>query len=874
MQVMRRATFRLRTYLLRLRPLWWSPRRRRVLVYVIVLAAAGALAATVVELAVKSPNIDKACGRHPFSCGVGSSAVGTAGLALVVSLFWIGLVEQQRIVRRYRRRVLDNPAQMIDGAHEADYQHLVGRTELVSDILDELRSSRRVEPVVVVGESGSGKTAILLMLAHHLAVKGLVPVFLSLRGVQLPQQLEHEASDRFVMEVDVSLRARDLGDRIWRRLRRASRLVLVVDALDEAFHVGPSAGWSHAVRRTFGEVLKLPTVVTSRPGAVPDGLPCARFQVPPLSLDEIQETLRQRLRIRGTADADLKMLVSALGADSVPFFIDIVAQIPDPMGTVGVTASQSVTRNRRALLRAWLGPELAEHGLGLGILALAFMELGSYEAPTGVVLQAAARLGENSTRILEALDFGLSSGVLRRRHQIAEELVYLRHPLLLVFLVGELAVRDWARVEPVLRSSPLPEGSEALAWASLDDVNTALWLDRAASLSHGSAAASAIARVAAEAGAGLPTNFQALVSSTEWLSSDHKRELLRSLPLSQTGSIARTVLLDLLDDPSYAVRWQAASLLAVCGDSDDTIAAWLTQYASDLMNPESSASRSRLLQERGLWFGPGLAHHPSAAQNAGVAAAIGDLAQIVIASSRSGEPGSPGAESSLAQGIKLAASRGAPPPAVPVLEYLVRDARFWFARFESVAAVAHYARTDRTPLMLELVDSASHDEHPLVRAGARSALRSLKDDEEGRWLWHNEREAVEDPALRLQPEALLLLADVVMLLNLGAQGSQQDRDRVATCDRLPLCMRESRERSHLLEARLCPNSCGMRVCPYPISEADYWNRGHFPEAFCRAVRHAAQTIGPPEWFDGSVREYCSIWRQLEEYVPSQKRAGR
>jgi hypothetical protein len=375
-----------------------------------------------------------------------------------------------------------------------------------------------------------------------------------------------------------------------------------------------------------------------------------------------------------------------------------------------------------------------------------------------------------------------------------------------------------------------------------------------------------MSRVAFLSGASLSPNFPEIIAKAEWLSETHEREFIGSLGTLAAEPPLLQTLLHLLTDDTYAIRWESARVLAAIGDAGGVLQSWLDRIASNSKNKQFRADNPLCLQEGALWFGPSLCDPENSTP---FARSFSELFENVKQACNNEEPGCRGAESSLAQGLKLAAVNGGSPIDPDRLRFATTQARFWFARFEATLAMGYLSARGRHE-MEPALEGQEHDPHPFVRAAARAVSNVIEGDRPAERIWINEEEALSVAASVLRPDSLLLLADVALTLSLCSRGSQEQRDKNALRSDLPLCVRSGHDRFRLLSKAQCPNECGFNVCPFQHTAVSYWNRGPFPEAFCRDVRHAVSRVGPPPWYSGSTRSYLAIWIQIERDMSLRK----
>lgn len=844
----------LQTYVLDATPLWWLSRRRRAFLWLAILALVALIATLFVNNVIPLSDPNKSCKARPFYCGVVTSATATVIVVLLASVVWIGVAQQFLVIRRYRKAMYDTPEAFLEGAHFTDSLELLSRRSFCLAVLDELRLTKEPEPVLIVGESGSGKTTFLLSACQELARRGLIPIPIALGGTQLPVSLDQLARERFMQLVDRYLWAIEHGDRIWRRLRRAHRLVLVLDALDEASHTSVYHDWSQMVATMLSSKhLTIPTLLTTRAQSVPDSLRLSRFDLPPLT---IEEALRGASAASGASQSSERLTnaIRNLGAQAVPFFLSLIQYGPDTLS--GTTATQM----RVSVLDSWLAPLLTAFPEELPLLAVAFLQLNTYHAPIESIAETIATLSgisAPSLRLHAAIDASVSYGILRAIHGSSGEMYQLRHPLLLVALASNATVDVWDATAPLWRKSRMPELAEALAWTGIRTNDHERAFRNALSIDSEALALVAVARIAYESHVPLPAEAESLTLRAEWRGVTHKLEFVRLLRDQVASRVWSRMMARLLQDDTYAVRWEAASVIAETTTSVDAMKPLLLVDLLSASEPGYRASHRLVLQEGPLWFGPSLVSHSS---DPALHAAFHRLTDLVRCVSMAGEEGALGSESSLAQGVKLAITQGAAKSELEEALEVTRNANFWFARLESVLTAAYLPGADDFAKLI--IAEALRDPHPFVRAAAKGVERVVKGEPAKRWVWLNERQAIMAPSQELDRRTLMLLGDVVLILSLCAQGSQAERDNNALRNVLPGCMRESRARSRLIEGG-CPEDCEFGMCPYGVSDFGYWNRGPFPPAFSRSIRHAVMKYGPPDWYSGSSASYLSFWRSME-----------
>ena len=198
--------------------------------------------------------------------------------------------------RRLARRVrtIAGPPELLVAADLTPEQIPRGaHSDVYADVAEDLIEVAPVGPQLIVGEAGSGKTSALVGVAGFLAERGMVPVYVSLRGVEELDFLEL-GRQRFLDHVEEHLATEADGARVWRWLLRSRRVVVLADDLDQA---GPAKSADdddkHAVRRALDASRRrgLALAVTARPVGIPQGLALSAVTLRPLTDDLATEAV-------------------------------------------------------------------------------------------------------------------------------------------------------------------------------------------------------------------------------------------------------------------------------------------------------------------------------------------------------------------------------------------------------------------------------------------------------------------------------------------------------------------------------------------------------------------------------------------------------
>ena len=244
---------------------------------------------------------DRNCNDNQFSCGVVVEIVPTV-LALAASfalfLYW----RVRRVTWTHLRNAVKEPWSLVPTATKMD---VVGRQEICRIIERDLHHSAGRRAQIIVGGIGEGKTAVLVGLTEELARRGAVPVAIRLGDATDTLDFSDLAKRQFIDRVNQRLLTEDEGDKVWRRLCRDDRVVVLADGLEEALHDKP--GREAVIRSALAEAKhdKLPLVITSRPDEALRGLNAAVIRLEPLAEREIVHYLRREPRRDGTQMAAL-----------------------------------------------------------------------------------------------------------------------------------------------------------------------------------------------------------------------------------------------------------------------------------------------------------------------------------------------------------------------------------------------------------------------------------------------------------------------------------------------------------------------------------------------------------------------------------------
>jgi hypothetical protein len=227
--------------------------------------------------------LERPCAQFNASCGVvvqilWSPVVLAGGLTFLLWRLW-------RVERWYRQQARDHAQDLVPTAG-TDIDEVVGRDELCAVVMEDLHDRRQGRPHVLVGGVGTGKTAVLVRLTQRLAEEGAIPVPIWLHDVDRDLDFERLGRESFANTVDRRLVSAAEGEKIWRRLRADSKIVVLADGLEEAFigtAVEPERNTLIRVAIEEAYRQKLPLVIASRPHDPLRGTEAAIMELEPLS---------------------------------------------------------------------------------------------------------------------------------------------------------------------------------------------------------------------------------------------------------------------------------------------------------------------------------------------------------------------------------------------------------------------------------------------------------------------------------------------------------------------------------------------------------------------------------------------------------------
>jgi hypothetical protein len=181
----------------------------------------------------------------------------------------------------------------------------------------------------------------------------------------------------------------------------------------------------------------------------------------------------------------------------------------------------------------------------------------------------------------------------------------------------------------------------------------------------------------------------------------------------------------------------------------------------------------------------------------------------------------------------------------------------------------------------EYLSELKNKPHPYLAAAAKlcdrgyaKAIATEEPSSVDPYIWEDEgklvsRRPVElgndsDEPGGLVAEAIQLVGDIVVLLNLNENGDEAQRDAFGKDVNLPYCMHESRDRSELFTSCNGHKGCEFGLCPYQPPVNRLSAHREISAAFCRHQTFRATATAARLW--GSrveTRALRETWRELE-----------
>jgi molybdopterin-guanine dinucleotide biosynthesis protein len=846
-----------------------------------------------------SPAANLACNRKAISCGF-TENVGV--IAIFALAGYASVVGRKRLmaVRHFVRCLYSSPGLLFDTPPADQLTPSISHDQLIHEIGSELSERVASIPIFLYGESGSGKTTLLAELARTLTQSHIIPVPVSVAGQQ-EMNLITDAEHVFRQAINRYLRSDDEGDTIWRFIRRARRVVIVVDGFDEFGSSMSAPSRERELRRACDTACRegLDVVVAVRSWIVDPGGNASIFKIQPFSEDEAAAYLR----LRAKREIDAGLVVGKLRPIlRTPFMLNLLADIPGlevmpldrmctplqaqvaviagyvrQLGIFDDSAQSPDARNRQA----WKG---------LSLFAAALYLSGE---PAATVKEATDLLElhlkadwELTRTVADAVRQGLAQELLEQPS--GNQRVQFSHGLLADFFSSRQLRQQPTWFQRYRSAARLPHHFRAITMSGFDDAGMPdiafiaeheAELEKAALEAPRDPAAIAYGRslINWRAASGDPdlseSLLTALVAARDKATRFDKQGIIEALGL-QRGATGYRVLWEFALDRDFTVRWVAALTIAQGGN--DAMEALGEEFTKAVRECEEAVA-TRTAVKRDLppgvvaWVLPAITENSTG--DFRMAASTLLLRVIALAEG----PIDPLLmEQSLARGFKVAATLNNAIPVDPHSVTFIRNhPRFWYARVNTLHAIAirSAGRPAATPERELIKTMASSDPHPFVKEAARIVHDALAREAGIHTVtWLSESEVLGREHLSLTDEAVALVADVTLLLNLvfcAASDSiwkRQTMPEVAlwvSSPSIPLCLGASPGREELFNGG-CPASCGFKLCPYPKKSNRNTARGDFNQAFCRHERRVVRSAGVRPWQNTSKRRLLEFWHRMEQ----------
>ena len=254
------------------------------------------------------------------------TALGLSAATVVAAMYFV-VWRFRRARRRYLRKAKKHPDEMVKPGTIID--RVVGRDELCDSLVNDLRDREQRRPRVIVGSIGVGKTALLVHLTGRLARKGITPVVLQLRDVQVGSDFDFErlAETKFCDEMQRWVFSRAEAEKVWQRLRYTQdHVVVLADGLEDALKGVEDR--DSRIRKAIADAheAKLPLVVTSRPQKSLESLIAARTVLDPLSEEDALRYVSEGSNWR-TDKRRMDWVVEAADVAESPLYLNIAKDL-------------------------------------------------------------------------------------------------------------------------------------------------------------------------------------------------------------------------------------------------------------------------------------------------------------------------------------------------------------------------------------------------------------------------------------------------------------------------------------------------------------------------------------------------------------------
>lgn len=831
-------------------------------------------------------------------------------LAYLWFYFWVSDKATQKLIEAARRepeRLFPHPREV------GTTTRVIGRESLVEELQTNLTPDFNTGPQIVVGDTGAGKTSLLLALAAKLAEEEVLPIVLSLResgNGSGPLSFRDLARNRFGELVDPYVKTEADADKLWRWMCSHDQVAVLADDLDRCA-AASSDGYKAEIRVALDAARrrKLPLVVTTRPSGLPPDLPDPPIDLAqkPLVMEADGTVVSRILSEAGTRDpAHRKLVEDTVEAGNLlenAFYVDLVARLlradalSPPTGPgkhtvrIGLLDSwrevlcggrhigreeherrDDCLRQVEELALGWLDPEVKrEVGPELSAvragerLDLLYLDDRAVPRFTNEVLHAyfASRaievsdpawlttLGEasDSARVQLAMVFAAAAGKGDRFCELACEKLLANgeddnsdQSLLRAAAAAEIAraggFRELDRKIAKRCIAARPDAGPVAKRAALEQVT----------LLGGNAAIDALWEFGHDAD--YDTRWGAVQKltqrCTETETEDGQRhrdpvglEAYRRLQPKVQGALDTAARLDPgegeLDDwdPRLVPLKQAGWMLPplACRARQPELRRTVRRQLSELIELE----KAEVTKQRGL-------------------------------------------EASIAQGFKAAALLSPEAPPSDEARELLKRARFWYSQLNLVHGIAlqmsaspDYGRKDLEALVDEAGESPSQELHPLLRYATELCGKVLDDPPSDggrlrkmtRVVWDDEGAVASGRPVDLTPEAMQLVGEITVLLDLNETGDARKREEFGTNNRLPYCLRDSEDRAEF--RRGCHSSCTFHLCPFhPVRDRPSAHR-ELSTTFCRDQARNARAGVAGRWGSKVKKQGLGeFWKGLEK----------
>ena len=302
-------------------------------------------------------DVKNRCESTGFACTVASSIFFTVAPVIIASGLFLYL-RFRRAKRPLVRQAKERPTDFVETAGDI-VGTVVGRDDLCDIVQADLRDRQRRRPHVIVGGVGTGKTSVIVQLTHRLGRSGAVPVPIRLRDVEAEVDILALARRRFIREVEDSEVSAADAERVWQRLRKHDRIVVLADGLEEALadNEDDEHERDHRIRVAVSQARRqgYPLVIASRPHDALIGLDAAFVHLEPLNKDAALDYIKE-----GRPDVDehrLGWLIERGVVVESPLFLQIARDLheahrltPQHLNTRGADR----VKLRAALMSSWV----------------------------------------------------------------------------------------------------------------------------------------------------------------------------------------------------------------------------------------------------------------------------------------------------------------------------------------------------------------------------------------------------------------------------------------------------------------------------------------------------------------------------------------